>query len=168
MKGSEGLDMFTRQMIGVYRATPSGYHEVVRLARKVACWPRDWSELHAHLKPEGVACLVAYRDQGMAGFAVTRRMSASRVEVESVAVDPIQRRHGVGRALVGRVLDDARRDGRSLIVVSVRESDAGSLAFLRACGFEGLGVRLGHYTDTGEDAYRLARVVPRGGECAGR
>lgn len=160
--------MFTRQMIGVYKATPSGYHEVVRLARKVSCWPHDWSELHAHLKPEGVSCLVAYRDQGMAGFAVTRRMPAGRVEVESMAVDPIQRRHGVGRALVGRVLDDALRDGRNLIVINVRESDSGSLAFLRACGFAGFGVRRGHYPDTGEDAYRLTREVSRRGECAGR
>lgn len=154
--------------IGIYRATLSSYPEVVRLAHKAACWPRDWDELHAYLRPEGVSCLIAYRDFGMAGFAIVRRLDRRRTEVESVVVDPRQRRGGVGRALVGRVVDDASQEGCGLVVVNVRESDSAGLAFLRVCGFAGLCVWRGHYPDTGEDAYRLAREVARGKECVGR
>jgi ribosomal-protein-alanine N-acetyltransferase len=74
------------------------------------------------------------------------------IHVTNLAVHPNVRRRGIGRALLGHVLDGARRDGMELVFLEVRPTNHEALALYESFGFHVIGRRKGYYFDTGEDA----------------
>lgn len=72
-------------------------------------------------------------------------------EILNVAVDPDQRRHGIGRALVDLVFDDTRAHGVSTLSLEVQQGNAAAIALYSSFGFRALRVRK-HYYGRGEDA----------------
>jgi acetyltransferase len=88
-----------------------------------------WAELR-----DGVSCgervlLVAHQPDGaLCGTAQLvleqRPNGRHRAEVQKVMVAPGARGHGVGAALMHALDDEARRAGRTLLVLDTREDDA--------------------------------------------
>jgi ribosomal-protein-alanine N-acetyltransferase len=74
------------------------------------------------------------------------------IHITNLAVHPSSRRRGVARALLGRVLDDARRSGVELLFLEVRPTNVEALGLYESFGFRVIGRRKGYYFDTGEDA----------------
>ena len=62
------------------------------------------------------------------------------------------RRRGAARALLGSVLDDARRKSVELVFLEVRPTNVEALTLYESLGFRVIGRRKGYYFDTGEDA----------------
>ena len=91
---------------------------------------------------------VAVCDGRVAGFAVARRLAEGESELLNLAVDPVFRRHGVGRRLV--VALTAGHQG--VLWLEVRESNLGALKFYKSLGFCEAGCRSGYYSDSGEGA----------------
>lgn len=89
-----------------------------------------------------------------AGFALVWH-AADEVHLLDLAVDPGARRRGVGRALVGAVLADAREKQARLVLLEVRRSNEAAIALYRSAGFSENGVRRGYYSDNGEDAVEM-------------
>ena len=91
------------------------------------------------------------------------------IHVTNLAVHPSWRRRGIARALLGHVLDGARRDGMDLVFLEVRPTNHEALALYESFGFRVIGRRKGYYFDTGEDALvmeaRIGAVAaePKGG-----
>lgn len=85
------------------------------------------------------------------GYAVAwfARLEA---ELGDLAVTPEVRRRGIGRALLGAVLDDARSCGIQLVFLEVRESNSAARRLYEAAGFETVGRRPGYYAHPVEDA----------------
>lgn len=77
---------------------------------------------------------------------------ADELHVTNIAVHPDHRRRGIARALLTRVLDDARRRPVRLVILEVRPSNTEALALYESFGFRVVGRRRGYYYDTGEDA----------------
>ena len=93
-------------------------------------------------------------DAEPAGFALVWH-AADEVHLLDLAVDPLDRRRGVARALVGRVLAYARENGARLVLLEVRQSNDAARALYRSAGFSENGVRRGYYSDNGEDAVEM-------------
>lgn len=74
------------------------------------------------------------------------------IHITNVAVHPEWRRRGIGRALLGAILDDARRRLLTVALLEVRPTNAGARQLYEALGFHVVGRRRGYYFDTGEDA----------------
>jgi ribosomal-protein-alanine N-acetyltransferase len=74
------------------------------------------------------------------------------IHITNLAVHPSLRRRGVARALLGHILDGARRDGAELLFLEVRPTNLEALALYESFGFRVIGRRKGYYFDTGEDA----------------
>lgn len=74
------------------------------------------------------------------------------IHITNVAVDPGWRRRGIARALVGHMLEDARRRGIAQVFLEVRPTNAEALGLYERFGFRVIGRRRGYYVDTGEDA----------------
>jgi ribosomal-protein-alanine acetyltransferase len=74
------------------------------------------------------------------------------IHITNLAVRPTSRRRGVARALLGHVLDGARRDGMELVFLEVRPTNLEAVALYERFGFRVIGRRKGYYFDTGEDA----------------
>ncbi|MEE0706632.1 MAG: GNAT family N-acetyltransferase, partial [Adlercreutzia sp.] len=81
------------------------------------------------------------------------------VQILKVGVDPAWRRHGIARALLARVADDARNLGARTSSLEVRAGNAGAQALYEALGYRSLGKRPRYYSD-GEDAVIMEGPLP--------
>lgn len=86
--------------------------------------------------------MVAMLDDDVAGF-VCYQFMREKVLVHRLAVHPDNRRAGVGTALINKLKDKLTTARRNSIHVTVGERDAAAIAFLRACGFLGIGIDRG-------------------------
>jgi GNAT superfamily N-acetyltransferase len=82
------------------------------------------------------ARFVARLDWQIAGCASAVRSDLPGRTFTALAVLPEHRRRGVGRALLARALETARRHGSSLLATSFEEGDGDGEAFAAAFGFE--------------------------------
>ena len=81
------------------------------------------------------------------------------VQILKVGVDPAWRRHGIARALLARVADDARNLGARTSSLEVRAGNTGAQALYEALGYRSLGKRPRYYSD-GEDAVIMEGPLP--------
>lgn len=96
----------------------------------------------------------------VAGFAVLMRV-VDEIHLLVIGVAPQFQRAGCGRALLDFALRQAREAGMARMLLEVRPSNAGAIAFYRAAGFTEIGRRRGYYpAATGrEDAIVMVREL---------
>ena len=112
--------------------------------------------------------LVAVEEGEVVGFLTLRRHDPRSAEITWMAVRAARRRHGIGRRLIERAVDDLSRDGVELLsLLTVAESEpeerdsdnyADTRAFYRAVGFVPLRELALESWD--ERAVILARRIP--------
>ncbi|MGZ8378613.1 MAG: GNAT family N-acetyltransferase [Gemmatirosa sp.] len=76
----------------------------------------------------------ADRDGALVG-AATMRWRDEPSELVELAVAEAWQKRGVGRALIACMLDEARRRGKSAMIVGTANSSIGNIAFYQRCGF---------------------------------
>jgi [ribosomal protein S18]-alanine N-acetyltransferase len=98
--------------------------------------------------------LVAERDERLVGFAVGKVIGAGvgLGELESVAVDVVARRTGVGRTLCVAVIGWCRERGAKAMELEVRAGSEGAIALYRSLRFAEVGRRGKYYRAPAEDA----------------
>ena len=79
------------------------------------------------------------------------------LHIHSVAVDPGFRRKGIAKALLGRVLDEARGSGATSATLEVRASNRDAIALYEKLGFKTEGRRPAYYQNPLDDALILWR-----------
>ena len=108
--------------------TPSVDEFAARIAKAVAGW--QW--------------LVAERDGRCVGYAyggLHRERAAYRWSTEvSAYVHPDHHRHGIGRALYTKLLDELAKKGYCSAYAAITVPNNGSIALHRSVGFEAIGV----------------------------
>ena len=85
------------------------------------------------------------------GYIVARE-TAGELHINNVAVRDQYRRRGQGAALLGRVLDEARRRGATAAFLEVRSGNVAAQALYQKCGFKAIATRPNYYTEPREDA----------------
>ena len=118
--------------------------------------PASWSAagLEEALQLHGKYFLVSGKADELAGFVLGRRMS-DEGEILNLAVKPRDRRRGLGKALVQRLLEIFEEDGVSTVFLEVRESNCAAIALYRELGFRQVGARPSYYRDPAEAALIL-------------
>ena len=86
-------------------------------------------------------------------------IAADEGEILNLAVDPGCRRSGLGRQLVGTMLDWLRKAGAGRVYLEVRQSNLPAIGLYRSLGFETMGSRRGYYTHPREDAVTMGLDV---------
>jgi ribosomal-protein-alanine N-acetyltransferase len=132
--------------------------EMAALHARSFTTPRPWSEAE-------ITALLA----SPLVFALTRpgafllgRVVAGEAELLTVAVDPDQRRAGLGGALVGAFLTEAVARGGESAFLEVAEGNTSARALYTACGFAPAGRRRDYYhrpDGASEDALILVRSL---------
>ncbi len=112
----------------------------------------------------GVRLMLAFVDERPAGFTMIRQV-VDEVELLLVAVAPVQRRRGVGQALLRAVIADAQAGGATRLHLEVRAGND-AVRLYTATGFAKVGERRGYYRGRGgqlHDAhtYALSLVASR-------
>lgn len=112
-----------------------------------------WAELAR--VPETRWYVVARRDGVLLGYAGLF-VVGPEADVQTVAVAPAAQGHGVGRALLGALLDRAGELGAGTVHLEVRADNEAALGLYRAFGFEVDGRRRDYY-GRGHDALLMTR-----------
>ena len=82
------------------------------------------------------------------------------MDIHNVAVHPGHRRRGVARAMLEGLIGSAAERGVRRMTLEVRRSNDAAQALYRSLGFEFCGLRRGYYSDNGEDAWLMERMLP--------
>ncbi|HMK44578.1 MAG TPA: ribosomal protein S18-alanine N-acetyltransferase, partial [Dissulfurispiraceae bacterium] len=95
--------------------------------------------------------LLAEIDNQVVGYIVVR-IVADEAHLHDIAVHPAQRRRGIARSLMDRVLDELRTGGTRFFFLEVRKSNEAAHLFYSSFGFRAYALRRGYYASPEEDA----------------
>ena len=80
-------------------------------------------------------------------------------DVMTMGVLPDFRGRGLGRVLMGALIDVARRWGSERVFLEVRESNAAAISLYENSGFEVVGRTKGYFRNPREDALNMRLIV---------
>jgi ribosomal-protein-alanine acetyltransferase len=83
------------------------------------------------------------RIEAYAGLRAPRRQP--QADIQTIAVVEGARRHGLGRVLMLRMIDDARERGATELFLEVRADNPGAKTLYDSLGFEQIAVRPDYY-----------------------
>ncbi|HVF63911.1 MAG TPA: GNAT family N-acetyltransferase [Casimicrobiaceae bacterium] len=165
-------------MLTLKAAEPSDMRQVQALAQRI--WHRHYpgiipaaqidymlergysdAALARYLGEPGAGLTLALVDDHPAGFAAWRRSDASgSISLDKLYVLQERHRHGIGRALIDHVVEAARRDGATLVVLNVNKRNRSAIDAYERCGF---AIREAVVADIGNgfvmDDYVMARTL---------
>lgn len=98
------------------------------------------------------------RIDGYAGLLAPR--GGGEGDIQTIAVAPRARRHGLGRALMLALIGEARHRGATEVFLEVRADNPAAQTLYRTLGFEEIGVRPRYYQPDGVDAIVMRLTVP--------
>jgi len=129
-------------------------------ALHAACFtvPRPWSAAEF---ADLLASPLVFVSSESGGFAMGRAV-AGEMELLTLAVDPAQRRRGVGRLLVTAILAEAKDRGAGRAFLEVLPDNAAAISLYLQAGFTICGRRKGYYHPPGGpacDALILERTL---------
>ncbi len=128
------------------------------MAIEEASFAKPWQRLlfEAELKHKHALVLAALTLPGetLAAY-LCLWLEADEVQVQNLAVHPAFRNRGVGRYLLVRGLDEARRRGAKVATLEVRPSNTAARRLYASLGFLEVGRRPGYYQTEDEDALIL-------------
>ncbi|MEP3227386.1 MAG: ribosomal protein S18-alanine N-acetyltransferase [Parasphingorhabdus sp.] len=99
----------------------------------------------------GTQLMIANIEDESCGFAISRSL-AGEEELLMIAVSPQHQGHGIGIALLERLLDDAVRNGVSAVFLEVRSNNPAQNLYQRL-GFEKIGTRPAYYTGDNKEKF---------------
>jgi ribosomal-protein-alanine acetyltransferase len=91
---------------------------------------------------------------GYGGISRLGRMPPFEYEIHTIGVDPAYQGRGVGRRLLGELLNFA---AGAVVHLEVRTDNAPAIALYRSVGFTQVGLRRRYYRVSGADAYTMRR-----------
>jgi [ribosomal protein S18]-alanine N-acetyltransferase len=108
----------------------------------------------------GYSATVGEREGRIVAYGVLM-LAPGEAQILNLSVVPDSRRQGLGRELLRRFIDDARRLGAGQIFLEVRVSNVGAIALYAAEGFAPVGRRENYYPALQGGAIREDALVMR-------
>jgi len=85
---------------------------------------------------------------------------SGQADIQTIAVAPDVRRHGIGRALMHALMVEARDRGASEIFLEVRADNPSAQRLYDSLRFERIAVRPNYYQPDGVDAIVMKLTIP--------
>ena len=127
------------------------------------CFAEPWSESALELlcREGGVGVVIPASSGESAALAYGGMTYVAGIEgsITNVATHPAARRQGLGRAVVGALIEQGRALGLGEIYLEVRVSNKAAIALYRSFGFEDVGTRKNFYRLPTEDALLMRLTV---------
>lgn len=137
--------------------------EILDIEKEAFAFPWSEDEFIRCLRQRNCIGMVAEHDDRIVGYMIYE-LHKTRLHVLNFVVRHDYRRRGVGRRMVEQLKLKLRPNGRSRLLLEVRETNVAAQLFFRACGFKAVSVLRDFYDDTTEDCYvmqyRAAAEVP--------
>ncbi len=132
---------------------------VVEIERAAKKYP--WSEamLRREVEMGGVSRPLAAELAGrLAGFLMAWHV-ADEVHIINIVVHPEFQRRGVATALLDAELRRAQSEGACKVLLEVREHNTPAISLYKKLGFREAGLRPNYYTDSGENAIIMEKLI---------
>lgn len=131
------------------------------VALEAASFTNPWTRamLDRELVQSDVARIYVLRlpDRRVVGFCACW-IIADELHINTLAVEPARRRHGLGTWLMHGVLAEAAKEGATRATLEVRRSNEAARRLYAQLGFSVSAVRPNYYTHPEEDALILWRA----------
>jgi ribosomal-protein-alanine N-acetyltransferase len=152
--------------ITIIRMSEHDLLEVVEIEEQSGLSRWGWAAYYAELqggnrdlmliaKPSRLAIIEA---GPIAGYIVARE-TAGELHINNVAVRAEYRRRGIGDALLGRILDEARRRKANAAFLEVRSANVAAQTLYQKHGFRAIARRADYYSEPREDAVVMSLVL---------
>ncbi|MEZ4357887.1 MAG: ribosomal protein S18-alanine N-acetyltransferase [Eubacteriales bacterium] len=79
--------------------------------------------------------------------------------ITNIAVKPSYRLHGIGKAILKKLLETAIKNGIEMMSLEVRQSNENAIKMYEAAGFIKMGVRRNYYVLPIEHAYIMQKQI---------
>ena len=148
-----------RDEVSIVRMSEHDLLEVVEIEEQSGLSRWGWTAYYAELQGGNRDLMLVARrvhvskldPHQIAGYIVARE-TAGELHINNVAVRAPYRRRGYGLALLGRVINEARRLGVTAAFLEVRSGNLAAQALYEKCGFTAIARRANYYSDPAEDA----------------
>jgi [ribosomal protein S18]-alanine N-acetyltransferase len=154
-----------RDDITIVRMSEHDLLEVVEIEEKSGLSRWGWAAYFAELQGNRDLMLIARPSRSsiiesgpIAGYIVARE-TAGELHINNVAVRAEYRRRGIGDALLGRVLQEARSRKVKAAFLEVRSANRAAQALYEKSGFRAIARRADYYSDPKEDAVVMSLVL---------
>ena len=150
----------------ITRMTEHDLLEVVEIEEQSGLSRWGWAAYYAELQGTNrdlmliarVAKAPIIEHQRIAGYIVARE-SAGELHINNVAVRDQYRRRGIGSALLGRIMETARRLMVKVAFLEVRSGNDAARALYERTGFRAIARRPNYYSDPREDAVVMSLAL---------
>lgn len=150
----------------ITRMTEHDLLEVVEIEEQSGLSRWGWAAYYAELQGVNRDLMLIARiapapiieHQRIAGYIVARE-SAGELHINNVAVRNQYRRRGIGTALLGRILETARRLHAKVAFLEVRSGNHTAQSLYEKNGFRAIARRPDYYTDPREDAVVMSLTL---------
>ena len=117
------------------------------------CFSTPWSETSVkdEISNGEDVFLVAERGGVFSGYALMKCLLGEG-QLCNIAVSVSERGHGVGSALLGELISEAKRRDITVIMLEVRASNGAAIRLYEGAGFVRVGTRKNYYREPVEDA----------------
>ena len=134
---------------------PTDLDQVMAIERSSFPFPWSTGFFLEELRVECARSLVMEIKGRIVGY-VLFWLLPDEIDVHNVAVHTEFRRRGIGRVLLGHVVEQGRRRKLPRVTLEVRDSNLPAQKLYESMGFMRTGIRKGYYGDNGEDALVMA------------
>jgi ribosomal-protein-alanine N-acetyltransferase len=126
--------------------------EVLSIERRSFQFPWSEEEFLCCLRQRNCIGVVIEENSQTKGFMIYE-LHKEKLRILSLAIDPEDRRCGLGVKMIVRLIDKLSEQRRHAIEAEVRESNLTAQLFFQSCGFRAVRVLRKHYDENREDAY---------------
>lgn len=77
--------------------------------------------------------------------------------LSNIAIDPSLRRKGLGRFILEKVIESAKKMGAKFLTLEVRVSNASAISLYTKMNFKVVGIRKNYYSNPVEDAFIMMK-----------
>ena len=150
--------------ITIVRMSEHDLLEVVEIEEQSGLSRWGWAAYHAELQGANRDLMLIAKPlyvldaAPIAGYIVARE-TAGELHINNVAVRSEYRRRGIGAALLGRILQEARRRNAKAAFLEVRSANLAAQALYEKSGFRAIARRANYYSEPREDAVVMSLVL---------
>ena len=143
-------------MINVREMQIDDLEKVMKIENESFSIPWTETGFFTFLIRDDTLFLVAEEDENILGY-IGMVCVPEDGDITNVAVDEKCRNKGIGKLLVGGMIERSAKRGVKNIFLEVRVSNAPAIHLYESFGFENVGVRKNYYEEPKEDAYIMRR-----------
>ena len=153
------------QGVTITRMTEHDLLEVVEIEEQSGLSRWGWAAYYAELQGSNRDLMLVARPADstlepapIVGYIVARE-TAGELHINNFAVRSEYRRHGIGAALLDRMLQEARGRDAKAVFLEVRSANRVAQTLYEKHGFRAIARRANYYSDPLEDAVVMTRVL---------